>query len=386
MKETDRDITLGALTETIYRIHNEFAARVNRAVNMSLTLRNWLIGCYITEYELNGSDRAAYGERVVEVLASTLQSSLDRCYTTRYLRLCRQFYTSYPHLRKSLISETNVYQQKGKSLISLLPSLSEHKIETALSPVKPELIIKHLSFTHIIELMKCENPTKRAFYEIECIRGNWSVRELKRQVSSLFFERSGLSIDKEKLSELANRSAEQTDLRLTIRDPYVFEFLGLKPQEVMNESHLEDELIRRLEDFLLELGHGFCFEARQKRIQIGGEDFFIDLVFYHRLLKCHVLVELKIDKFRHENLGQLNTYVNWFTKNMMADGDNPPVGILLCTDKNRALAEYALAGMDNQLFISRYQLQLPGKEEMESFIEEQVLRAGHKLSTNGNNK
>lgn len=224
-------------------------------------------------------------------------------------------------------------------------------------------------------LVELDDPTKRAFYEVECVRGNWSVRELKRQIGSLYYERSGLSRDKATLSELARRDAEpQTGLN--IRDPYVFEFLGLKPAEVMSESHLEDQLADKLREFLLELGHGFCFEARQKRVLIGDEHFFVDLVFYHRVLKCHVLVELKLEKFSHENLGQLNTYVSWYQKNMMTEGDNPPVGILLCTDKNHALVEYALAGMDNQLFVSKYQLELPKKEDMQRFIDEQLKEVG----------
>lgn len=198
------------------------------------------------------------------------------------------------------------------------------------------------------------------------------MRELKRQINSLYYERSGLSTDKKKLSELAQQNAEQAKPNLAIRDPYIFEFLGLKPEEVMSESHLESQLLKRLEAFLLELGHGFCFEARQKRILVGDEHFFVDLVFYHRILKCHVLVEMKLDGFSHENIGQLNTYVSWYRENMMTEGDNPPVGILLCTHKNQALAEYALAGMDNNLFVSRYLLKLPGKDEMQAFIEEQI--------------
>ena len=177
------------------------------------------------------------------------------------------------------------------------------------------------------------------------------------------------------LAELAQHGAEPQAL-LPIRDPYIFEFLGLKPAEVMSESHLEAQLTEKLQAFLLELGHGFCFEARQKRILIGDEHFFVDLVFYHRILKCHVLVELKLEKFSHENLGQLNTYVNWYRRHMMTEGDNPPVGILLCTDKNHALVEYALAGMDNQLFVSKYLLELPQKEEMQLFIDEQLREVG----------
>ncbi len=231
-------------------------------------------------------------------------------------------------------------------------------------------LIQKLSFSHFAELIGVADDTKRAFYEIECIRGNWSVRELKRQINSLYYERSGLSKDKTKLAALAQKGAETAEPKLAIRDPYIFEFLGLKPREVMSESHLEDQLLDKLQEFLLELGHGFCFEARQKRILIGDTHNFVDLVFYHRILKCHVLVELKLEQFSHENIGQLNTYVSWYKKNMMAEGDNPPVGILLCTQKDHALVEYALAGMDNGLFVSKYQLELPKKEEMQRFIEE----------------
>jgi YhcG PDDEXK nuclease domain len=168
---------------------------------------------------------------------------------------------------------------------------------------------------------------------------------------------------------LAHASAEPAEPRLAVRDPYIFEFLGLKPKEVMSESHLEDQLLDKLQEFLLELGHGFCFEARQKRILIGSTHGFVDLVFYHRILKCHVLIELKLEAFSHENIGQLNTYVSWYAKNMKAKGDNPPVGILLCTQKDHALVEYALAGMDNQLFVSKYQLHLPAREQLQRQLD-----------------
>ncbi len=166
--------------------------------------------------------------------------------------------------------------------------------------------------------------------------------------------------------------AEHREPRLAIRDPYIFEFLGIKSREVMGESDLEDALLDKLQDFLMELGHGFCFEGRQKRILIGDTHGFVDLVFYHRILKCHVLVELKVDQFRHEHLGQLNTYVTWYQRNMMSEGDQPPVGILLCTRKDHVLVEYALAGLDNKLFVSRYQLELPDKHRLQAFIEDQL--------------
>jgi len=245
-------------------------------------------------------------------------------------------------------------------------------LESSQFSVASSDLVHNLSFSHIIELITIEDDTKRIFYEVECIRGNWSVRELKRQIGSLYYERSGLSKDKNKLAKLAQSGAESTDLKLMIRDPYIFEFLGLKSKEVMGESHLEDQLLDKLQEFLLEMGHGFCFEARQKRILIGGDYFFVDLAFYHRLLKCHVLLELKLEVFSQGNIGQINTYVSWYRKNMMAQGDNPPIGILLCTGKNHVLAEYALAGMDNNLFVSKYLIELPNKDDMQRFVEEQM--------------
>ena len=193
---------------------------------------------------------------------------------------------------------------------------------------------------------------------------------MQRQIASHYYERTRLSKDKNKLSRLTQAKAETLTVEEIIRNPYVFEFAGYKPREAMMESDMEDALLTKFQDFMLELGRGFCFEARQKRILIGGEHFFVDLVFYHRILKCHVLIELKTDSFKHEHLGQLNTYVNWYKKNEVAAGDNPPIGILLCTKKNHALVEYARAGIDNQLFISKYQLELPGKDEIAAFLQE----------------
>jgi predicted nuclease of restriction endonuclease-like (RecB) superfamily len=363
------------LVAVIGQTHTELAARVSRAVNVSLTLRNWLIGLHIVEYEQQGTDRAQYGETLIQRLSARLMLAGISRAEVRELRRYRQFYLTYPQIRESLTPEL----AQG-----LLPQSEAGKIRESLTPelgVSAGDVLTKLSFTHITELLQCEDATKRAFYVLECIRGNWSVRELRRQIASLYYERSGLSEEKMKLATLAQAGVERAKATLDIRDPYVFEFLGLKSQDVMGESQLEDQLLDKLHDFLLELGHGFCFEARQKRILIGDSHNFVDLVFYHRILKCHVLVELKVAAFSHENIGQLNTYVSWYRKNVMTEGDNPPVGILLCTQKDHALVEYALAGIDNGLFVSKYLLELPKKEEMQRFIEEQ-LAAGAFSETN----
>jgi predicted nuclease of restriction endonuclease-like (RecB) superfamily len=354
------------LVDAIQQVHNQLSDQARRAVNTSLTLRNWLIGLYIREYEQHGADRAQYGESLLDRLSEELRRSSIPRSDARELRRYRLFYSVYPQIREALTPEF-----RSRLFLSKDLGVSDSQMSCA-SQFSGKTLISKLSFTHLVELFALEDNTKRAFYEVECIRGNWSVRELKRQIGSLYYERTGLSRNKQELSELAQQSAEKEEPRLAIRDPYIFEFLGLKPKEVMSESHLEDQLLDKLQEFLLELGHGFCFEARQKRILIGDTHNFVDLVFYHRVLKCHVLVELKLEQFSHESIGQLNTYVSWYKKNMMTEGDNPPIGILLCTKKDHALVEYALAGMDNGLFVSKYQLELPKKEEMQRFIEKQV--------------
>ena len=364
-KNKRKDINFKDLVETIQKINVEFSSQAKRAINLNLTLRNWFIGRYIDEYELYGKDRAKYGEKLLINLSKYLKniSNCNKRQLYRYLR----FYRVYPQIVGTV----------SPQLQYLLPSnisADNQKVGTV-SPqlyISIEKLLQNLSYSHFDFLISIEDNTQRAFYEIECIRGNWSVRELKRQIRSLYYERSGLSHNKEKLTELANKSAKKDSPKLIIRDPYIFEFLGIKSKEVMSESHLEDQLLDKIEEFLLELGHGFCFEARQKRILIGDSNYFVDLVFYHRILKCHVLVELKLAEFNHENIGQLNTYLSWYKKNVMTESDNPPIGILLCTGKNHALVEYALAGMDDNLFVSKYQLELPKKEDMQKFIEENL--------------
>lgn len=374
---TDRNrpkLEFSGLVEKIQSIHHELKRSALRSVNTMLTIRNWLIGYYITNYEMQGADRAQYGERLMDSISLELQRlKVPRSAKRELQRFC-QFYRTYPLIVRSLNAElgkvvwgdikpeitvtadSSVFSPKVRSVNAQLAKLSSR-------------LLNNLSYAHFEILITIEDELKRRFYELECLKANWSVRELRRQVYSLFYERTALSRDKEKLAELANAESESFDPVLTIRDPYVFEFLGVKSDSLLSESDLEDQLLGNLQEFLLELGHGFCFEARQKRILIGDTQFYIDLVFYHRVLKCHVLIELKVAEFNHENIGQLNTYVSWYRANEMREGDNPPIGILLCTGKDSTLVEYALAGMDNNLFVSKYLLELPSKEEMRAFLE-----------------
>lgn len=359
LKSSDSNHDFPSLVSSIESIHREIQAQTAKSVNVGLTIRNWLIGCYISEYELKGADRAEYGERLLDRLAERLTDlGVSSCQKRRLYAYLR-FYQTFPEVARSL---TAPFQK-------LLPStvLSEH--DSKVRSLTAQFVLESLSYTHIEQLIALDSSEKVDFYCFHCIEGCWSVRELKRQIASLLFERSQLSIDKKRLTEVTKAKSEKQPPTLAIRDPYVFEFLGLKPTEVMGESELEDQLLDKLQDFLLELGHGFCFEARQRRILIGDTYYFIDLVFYHRILKCHVLVDLKLDAFSHENIGQLNTYVSWYAKNVQTESDNPPIGLLLCTEKDHALAEYVLAGMDNDLFVSKYQLELPSKAILEKELE-----------------
>jgi predicted nuclease of restriction endonuclease-like (RecB) superfamily len=356
-------LTFKSLVGSIQTVHEDLAAHAGRAVNISLTLRNWLIGCYIAEYELHGADRARYGEKLLHELAQQLgRLNISNCSRRQLYRYVR-FYRLYPAIVGTLSPQFRTMLPASTAVARKVGTVS------AQSRIRPAELIQSLAYSHLELIVDLDDDASRAFYETECLQGHWSVRELKRQIASLYFERSGLSRDQKKLAALARRGAEKAPLRLDIRDPYVFEFLGLKPREVMGESHLEDQLLDKLQEFLLELGHGFCFEARQKRILIGDSYGFVDLVFYHRILKCHVLLDLKLEEFSHENIGQLNTYVTWYRKHMMTKGDNLPVGILLCARKDHTLVEYALAGMDNRLFVSKYQLHLPKPEQLRRKLE-----------------
>ncbi len=389
-KDSGESLNFTALVNSIQQVHEQSTALVNRTVNTTLTLRNWLIGAYIHHYELNGSDRAKYGDHLIEKLAEALdQTRVTACDRIR-LYLYLNFARSYPQIREIVgqtmpsnflpdpivltLSEQSQPMKKVPTLSEQSPITLEKAIRESLTPelgAPLPMLISRLSFSHIAELITIEDPLKRAFYEIECIRGNWSVRALRRQMVTLYFERSGLSKDKEKLAAMVKKGVETAEPKLAIRDPYIFEFLGLRAKDAVAESDLEAALVENLREFLLELGHGFCLEAQQKSIVIGKTRGFVDLVFYHRILKCHVLVELKVDEFRHEHLGQLNTYVTWYRKHMMSAGDNPPVGLLLCTDKDHALVEYATASVDNQLFVSKYAVELPSKAELEKFLDQQ---------------
>ena len=373
-----QSISFEQLAQKIITVDDSMRGVAVKTINQATTLRNWIIGCYIVEYEQNGSDRAKYGDNLLKSLEKRIgQKGLN----VTLFQLSRLFYRDYPHIG-TLVSANHATALHKLPLSEIYATVS-HKLPEIDSfavnkknagklskqfNTPPENLVSALSFSHIRELLTIEDPLVRFFYETECIRGTWSVRELRRQIVSNLHIRIGLSEDKMKAMMLADSKAERHTPLLQIRDPYTFEFLGLQAKDVVTESDIEEALLGHLQEFLLELGKGFCFEARQKRIIIDGEYYFADLVFYNRLLHCNVIVELKNDEFRHEHIGQLNAYVSYYAENEMQPGDNPPVGILLCTHKGKKMVEYALGSMDNHLFVSTYQLQLPNRQQLEQFL------------------
>ncbi|MFR2223761.1 MAG: PDDEXK nuclease domain-containing protein [Bacteroides xylanisolvens] len=373
-----QSISFEQLAQKIITIDDSVRGVAVKTINQAVTLRNWMIGCYIVEYEQNGSDRAKYGDNLLKSLEKRIE---QKGLNVTLFQLSRLFYRDYPHIG-TLVS-TNYATTLHNLPLSEIYATVSHKLseidnlavnkKNVNKPSEqfntpPEKLVSALSFSHIRELLTIEDPLVRFFYETECIRGTWSVRELRRQIVSNLHIRIGLSEDKMNAMILANSEAERYSPLLQIRDPYTFEFLGLQAKDVVTESDIEEALLGHLQEFLLELGKGFCFEARQKRIIIDGEYYFADLIFYNRLLHCNVIVELKNDEFRHEHIGQLNAYVSYYAENEMQPGDNPPVGILLCTRKGKKMVEYALGNMDNKLFVSTYQLQLPDRRQLEQFL------------------
>lgn len=355
------------LSELVLQLHDSAYSATVKAINRFATIRNYVIGFYIVEYEQHGNDRAKYGDRLLKRLAESVNK---RGINETILKNCRRFYLAYPQIKVYLtaISPTASKKSLGKSPTAsdkssqISPTLSDNFITPA-----AELVSK-LSFSHIVEILTIDDPLARFFYETECIRCCWSVKELRRQISTNLYFRAGVSQKPELLLE---RTEINTSPAITIKDPFSFEFLGLRP-EAFTENDLENALIGHLQEFLLEMGKGFCFEARQKRMIIDDEYYFADLVFYNRILHCNVIIELKDDEFRHADLSQLNAYVSYFRENEMNIGDNPPVGILLCTRKGDKMVEYALAGMDNDLFVSTYMLSLPDKKTLQEFLLKEI--------------
>jgi len=347
-----------------------------RYVNTALVATYWLMGRRIVEYEQKGKERAEYGEALLKHLSDDLTRQFGKGWGEPHLRAVRQFYMIYGDIKKryTLCSksekskESEIRHTPGSELIpaQVLPKKLQSVSIEFFNDLFP------LSWSHYRLLMRLDEPFKREFYEAECIRGNWSVRQLDRQIQSMLYERTALS--KRKMAVIAKAHEKPIALKPEdeIKDPYILEFLGLKDE--YSESQLEEALIKHLEHFLLELGIGFTFVARQKRITLEGSHYRLDLLLYHRILRCLVAIDLKIGEFTHADAGQMNLYLNYLKDREKLPVENDPVGLILCADKKKTVVEYALGGMSNRIFASKYKLQLPDPEVLKAEIEHEKQR------------
>ena len=369
-------------------------------INTTLVFTNYHIGKMIVDDEQQGSERAKYAEKTLSNLSKKLTKEFGKGYSARNLRAFRQFYLIYEKRNiwqsviaksektKTMISKPKNTQSligqsvKTKSLISQFgasPSpiqqsavANSKQMLTAQSVIAQFSELFKLSWTHYILLMRIENEDERNFYEIETVKNSWSVRELQRQYNSSLYERIALSKDKKKVKELSRKGQIITQPIDMLKEPYVLEFLGLKEESAYTETELETALINKLEHFLLELGKGFLFQSRQQRISFDGENFYIDLVFYNRILKCFVLIDLKIGELKHQDIGQMQMYVNFYDREIREKDENNTVGIVLCKQTNKAVVEYTLPKDNKQIFAREYKLYLPSKKQLQDLLLEKI--------------
>jgi len=320
-----------------------------RQIDTTQTITYWFVGKRIVEFYQHGQDRAEYGEQVLIRLSRDLNTRFGKGYSVDNLQNMRRLYIEFPKIVK--IYETASRKSEIKSI-----------------PAKYETASRILSWSHYCELMKEDNLKSRAFYEIEALENGWSMRELRRQMDSTLYERLALSRNKEKVKALSHKGQIIENAEDAIKDPYILEFLGLKEESAYTESQLEQAVIDKLQHFLLEMGKGFAFVARQKRITMINRHYFIDLVLYNRFLKCFVLVDFKRGELTHADAGQMNFYLNYYRENETSEGENPPIGIILCSKKNSVYAKYVLGNLNNKIFASKYKLSLPTEKELDKQI------------------
>ena len=310
-----------------FNLHKE---KSYRAVNKEVVQAYWKIGQHIVEYEQEGQLKASYGKQLILELAKDLKTALGKGFSRTNLIYMRRFYLKYP---------------------------------------KSQTLSDQLSWSHYVELLSISDDLERSFYERQSLIENWSIRELKRQKKTALFHRLALSKDKSGVLELSKQGHEIKTVDDLTKDPYIFEFLGLSEKQLISETSLERKLIEELQAFLLELGKGFAFVGQQYRISLNNTHYRVDLVFYHFILKCFVLIDLKVDKLKHYDVGQMNMYLNYFKTEVSTENDNEPIGIILTTDKDEILVEYALGGITNQLFVSKYQIYLPNRASLEEQLK-----------------
>ena len=361
-------------------------AQAARSVNTAHVCANWLIGQQIVLAEQGGAARAGYGLALLKNLAERLGADYGSGFSLTALKHMRGFYLGYPellqkgHALRDLLAPTvgaGAHHDKSHAVrdLSILPAVESAAIGSQGAPTwRPGHLHPALAWTHYRSLLKVKRADARAFYEIEAVKNAWSARQLERQINSLLFERLAKSRDKAGVLALANEGLEPVQPADLIKDPYVLEFLQLPEVPRLHESQLEEALISQLQAFLLELGSGFAFIGRQRRLTLDGDHFYPDLVFYHVRLKCYVIIDLKVGKLDHADLGQMQLYVNWYDQEMLAEGDNPSIGLILCTEKNDAVVRFVLAERSRQVFASRYQLYLPTEAQLQQELRRELAR------------
>lgn len=355
-------------------------AGIARTVNTTQVMANWLIGREIVEEEQKGKRRADYGAELLRELAMRLKADFGSGYGVDNLELFRRFYLEYPQLLPGVNSDAlrrKSVQPENSETARRKFGASVDALEIQHAPRgeswQPGRLHSNLSWTHYRTLLRVDKADARAFYEIEALKNNWSARELERQINSLLYERLALSKDKKGLMKLATKGHEVQKPVDLFKDPVIMEFLGLPESPRLVESRLEEALINNLQAFLLELGKGFSFVARQQRLTLEGDHFYIDLVFYHTVLKCYVIIDLKTGKLTHQDLGQLQLYVNYFDRERRTAGDGPTLGLILCADKNEAVVKYTLGPeQEKKIFASRYKLYLPTEAELKAELRREV--------------
>jgi predicted nuclease of restriction endonuclease-like (RecB) superfamily len=355
--------------------HQRFVTDAARTIDTHLVARNFILGLYIVHYEQEGEDRAAYGKQTLKALSTALKTVAGRGFSVDNLELMRRFYIHFrSEILRPEISETP--SRISNSHPSVKSETLSRKSEESpwLALPSPEILGKlpstfKLGWSHYVELLTLADPAERRFYEIEAAANQWTVRELQRQIATSLYQRLALSRDQQEIRRLATEGQVVEKAADLIKNPLVLEFLGLTEQPHYSEEDLESAIIDQLESFLLELGKGFLFEARQKRFTFDNDHFFVDLVFYNRLLRCYVLIDLKRDKLTHQDLGQMQMYVNYFDRHVKLPDELPTIGIVLCHRKNDALVELTLPP-DANIFASKYQLYLPSKEELKARLEQ----------------
>ncbi|MEI7731349.1 MAG: PDDEXK nuclease domain-containing protein [Verrucomicrobiota bacterium] len=395
------------LYERVREILETARKGVARTVNSTQVVANWLVGREIVEEEQQGAKRAGYGEELIRDLAQRLTKEFGRGYSPDNLFWFRRFYGEYPQFMGATKFDALRQISKPPSIIDAVRQISDapprksepsHALRSQSKQEKilcaprtefaigqtsgdqswqPGLLHSNLSWTHYRTLLRVEKPEARAFYEIESIQNNWAARELERQINSLLYERLALSRDKKGLLRLARKGQEIQGPLDVFKEPLVLEFLKVPVASKLVESDLEAALLNELQAFLLELGKGFAFVTRQERITLDGDHFYIDLVFYHTVLKCYILLDLKVGKLAHQDLGQLEFYVNYYDRERLTAGDNPTLGLILCTDKNDAVVRYTLGPeKSKKIFASRYKLHLPTEAELRTELKRELGRLG----------